>query len=596
MWIIKETKTIKLPEDSCQRFFIQTWYSLIHRNSLDSHRVRCMNALNILREIFDLFQKPKLPGVFKDIRKTAEEALAVLERDRVIARHFYDRFQNLKPLLVEIAKDDKSKSIDNNQNIKLASYYIRDFLVILKDKYKTNILSDLEEAIFKTCSEEDIFDLTNALLSTLIDEGHSLEELFSIVQYIFISNKSEKTYSFGDNFQLMKRIADHDDYQYEIIFRLENCRSYELLPSKIVHVHFEKEPAVDNTDDKVKSLLTPGLNVVFARIKTPAQDDRSAGIKAKDRLDEVLDLIRFELEHETIDVDREFVSIRLNELTSRVFKLPGEIPNPKRGITTDEFESFVKEITDIFENHSIDRESKEKIKSAIRFYRIGRDSDQFENKYVNWWTALEYLLRSEEGDIIGTIENKLRTILAINYVEKRLHSFRNAISCCGVNPSIEACERFKISSFGEIGIAEFFYLLKNNDEFAHIIRQLDINPAVRYRLQRFADHIKDAKSLETLLDLHEKHVIWHIHRIWRIRCDIVHSAEYSLNLTLLSANLEYYLKYLLNFILRSLGKNQAIGNLNELFDRITYVYGRLRADLRNGNLSYHDELLKGHII
>ena len=139
---------------------------------------------------------------------------------------------------------------------------------------------------------------------------------------------------------------------------------------------------------------------------------------------------------------------------------------------------------------------------------------------------------------------------------------------------------------------DFFNVIRDNEEFVHICSQLASDPAVGFRFGHFVGQLKDANTIAAFLYQHEKHIIWHIHRIWRIRCDIVHSAEYSLNLTLLSGNLEYYLKYLLNIMLEAFCNNKSMTSLTEFFGRAIYSHERLHSNLKQGKLTVLSEFLK----
>ncbi len=157
MRVIKETRTIKLPDDSTYRFFIQIWYSMVHRNSLDSHRIRCMNSFNILRELNDLIAKQNLLNIKDDIKRVSEETINILERDKIIHRYFSHNFQRVKPLLQDVIKKEISKGMKKERSSTLLAYYLKDFIIDLKERYKTSILSELEKAVFESKSEEDIF-------------------------------------------------------------------------------------------------------------------------------------------------------------------------------------------------------------------------------------------------------------------------------------------------------------------------------------------------------------------------------------------------------------------------------------------------------
>ena len=88
MRFVQENKINRLPQEPTARFFIQLWYDMVHRNSLDSHRVRCMDAISILRELQTLISKTALSGIGKDIKRVAEEVLYTLDPDPIILSQF----------------------------------------------------------------------------------------------------------------------------------------------------------------------------------------------------------------------------------------------------------------------------------------------------------------------------------------------------------------------------------------------------------------------------------------------------------------------------------------------------------------------------
>lgn len=590
MRIIKESDAVKLPVERSQRIFIELWYGMVHRNSLDSHRVRCMNSMNILRELFDLLSKT-LPKIEEDVKRVAQEALKIIGDDKVINDHFTKTWMRLKPLIEALNGKDGSK------NNALIRYFLRDFLKELGESYKKAVLFELRKAIFDTKNEEDVFKCTGTLLSLLIDEGHSIEELFAIVQNVFISNRSAVPRTFQENFEFFCQMVEREKSEYEIIFRLEGGKKPDLIPEQIAGIRFERTPSLADSTGRVRSFLSPGQNVLFARIKVVSQDDRSAGLVAKDNLEEILDLIRFELEQEVVSIDQEFISIRTDKNTSRVFKLPGHIPNPQKNVDKDSFQLFIRTVGDTFQNDPAARESRERLKSAFRFYRMGRDSQEFENKFLNWWTGLEYLVRvGERGSIIGEIEKRFLPLMVLNYTRKHLESYRNTLAYCKIEIPQKTLEKFGASDLRELGLADLFSLIHNSTDYDEIVKQLGSFPSVHLHLERFKEQTKTPKSISDFLSQHEERLQWHINRIYRIRCDIVHSAEYTVNLTLLCANLEYYLKSILSTILEQLSRNKSIISLNEVFDRIEHACSSVKNDLKRGNSDFHDFMLREGIV
>lgn len=580
MRILKRKYNLNLPDDDVQKFFIETWYSLIHQKSLDSHRIRCMNSLNIGRELQGLISRlGELRGVEKDIAMVSEETLDILKSDFVIKRCFQDHLDRLNPLLKKQfkrkGKQEKKKSPEDY----LLTYYLKDIREDLENNYLDRVVEELDSAIFGKRDKEETFHLTSTLLSLLVDNGHSMGALFSMVGHVFCSEGDE---SFRNRFGHLKTILSQGEFDYKITFRLTDFSKYNATLAEVGGISFSSVTPFESDNASINKFKTPGLNVVFACTIAKGLDAQSAGLRAKQQLDNILDLIRFELEGNVVKVDEKFTVRKSGDENVKIYRLPARIPNPSRNLDNDEFQDFLDDVEYVLAGSSINTESRKKITSAFRFYRMGRDTSQYENKFINWWTALEYLLRTGgEGSIITDIEEKLSSALLLEYAAKHLKSYISACVYCGVD----------IGSAG-ISPADFFQWIHAPAKLQDITNQLDEYPILTFSLEKFQQNTKDNKSISKFLDIHENHLRWHIHRLWRMRCDIVHSAEYTINLTLLSANLEYYLKTLLGMVLKYLGANPCIESLEELFARIGHMIERLKDSLKKEDTTLFEALLK----
>lgn len=137
--------------------------------------------------------------------------------------------------------------------------------------------------------------------------------------------------------------------------------------------------------------------------------------------------------------------------------------------------------------------------SAFRLYRTGADTTNFENKLVNWWTALESLAKGAGGSskIAEAVETSVTPVL------------------------------------------------------------MGVSIANRLR--------------------------WHLQRIWRARCDIVHSAGRMVNIASLCANLEAYLKAVLTTLLAAFGRIPTLASPQEFFIRADHCYAGARERLATGD-------------
>jgi hypothetical protein len=134
--------------------------------------------------------------------------------------------------------------------------------------------------------------------------------------------------------------------------------------------------------------------------------------------------------------------------------------------------------------------------------------------------------------------------------------------------------------------------LRDKLELDAILDQLADYPILKNVLTRFATSNSGPKQTGDYLKLHELHLQWHIHRLYRIRCDIVHSASSVRGLGLYSANLEFYLKVMLRSVISSLGAGGA-KSLNEHYHRVEYAYDTLMSGLAKGDESALASLLTG---
>ena len=583
MQLIKSPLFEALPADEIQRFFVETWYNQVHLNSLDSHRVRCMNCRNILRELSELIGKSGQQNVAGDIRKVSSEFLRILDTDtvaRACSKRIFDTVRKLVTPLVTLEKEPK-----NSEGLRKACFYINDALTLLKAEYKERTLTELEGQLFacKPCeqSKDIVLRLTGCLLSILLDEGYTLEGLYGLLTGFLLSQTDR---SFSDRFNIVKSIITAEKTNFEIIFRLEGCKRGRIIPNAVGEIQFDKHPHLRKTISDSMPFLKPGEEVIFASINVEAPDDRSAGVIARSKLDEVLDLIRFELERNVIHVGQEFLSSRKDKDRPRIFRLPYQIPNPRRNPDSDRFKRFVSDLSEVL--NRVDSRSAEKIASALRARRIGLDTERFENKLLSWWTGLEFLLIGYGGKGFGGgVESMLVPILILDYVPKHVRSLTTAIRYLNK----DAIRNWKSA-------VEFLQYLRAEKDFQQLLEILPGRPALKYQITWFKDQTKDAKAIQGFLTRHEENLSWHIHRLWRTRCDIVHSSKHSLNLTLLCANLEFYLKSALGIVVGYLKANPSIKSLDELYTRIRFQYDCQKEALEDGDVSVFEELLESREI
>jgi len=112
MRIDKHLNPVALSLTSRQHFFLVAWFNMVHQASLDSYRVKAMNPINILRELWQMYE-PQADD--NDRRIVAEEALEIFANHPVLEakRERYRALEDTMALLaasVAAAKKVKAES------------------------------------------------------------------------------------------------------------------------------------------------------------------------------------------------------------------------------------------------------------------------------------------------------------------------------------------------------------------------------------------------------------------------------------------------------------------------------------------------------
>lgn len=575
---------IKLNLSQNQWFFATCWYNMIHRYSLDSHRVKAMNPINSLRELKRMMSSHANNN---DFVLVGEETLEILKNDPTLdLKTFAETKNTLNDLIVEVLprkSEDKFKL--NKTQETLIHLYSNDLLNILKESYVEELLELLRIKIdSENEQQQDIKKLTGNLLSLLLDQGANLESLFAFYSEIIRKTNPTKTYDFNKRFKVLTTLITKPVEEFQVIFPIDHISNVKDFPVQIGTVKFEQAFPLPHLKlsahpKKIAQLMTSNVTRIFASVSVKTKDERSAGTEAYTLINNILDLVRFEYERSSLHVSEQFLVIN-NQTIARCFNISKIVPNPNSTIDNDGLENFVKSVRELIENRDLREEDRRRIQSAFRLYRIGSDSNIFENKLINWWTAIEYLTKGNSNTIGTAVENSLAPILCLGYLNKLLLSYRNAFIEMRIEIENKTAEN--TTTFKEINAVQVFEILKDKEKSQAILDRIK-DPYFNWMLKNFINSLSSPKAISNLLTEHENRLRRHIQRIYRARCDIVHSAERIVSAALLCANLEFYLKSTLNALLTTIRTAPSILGPNDFFERETYVYKRLLDDLNKNS-------------
>lgn len=580
-----DSRLDELPLTPEQHFFAACWHNMVHAYSLDSYRVRAMNPENGLRELQRMLVPPANAD---DLAVVAIELAGLLRADPLLQDPpFAEATAELLDLLP--ASKEVAKQLDAKKPLILA--FSRELLRGIRAEYVFASLDALERMLITDAGAaptkqrlEKIHAFTGNLLSTLLDRGASIESLFQLYRQVICGVKPGKPYTFAKKFSLLTKLITQAPRRFQVIFTVDNVSNPSTFPSQIGPVSFGAEAPLLAVVPKppVARYLAAQSKRLFAQVEVETSDYRTAGTEAYSAINNVLDLVRFEYERERLQLPDEFVITDSGPTANyRIFPIPKVVPNPVALIDNDGLHGFIKSVNELMINPGFQEDGRSRVQSAFRLYRTGADAHVFENKFISWWTAIEYLVKgSNSSSGIGkAVEETLVPVLCLGYIRKLLLSFRSALVDEKVQLEDPHGQPIQLKELSPQGLLSLF----KAPEQRQALLQSAKAPFLSYKLETFIDALNKPETTAALLKNHEQRLRWHVQRLYRARCDIVHSAERIVNAALLCANLEFYLKTTLTALLQALRTIPHMSGPKEFFDRQMHTYAMLLADLSAGN-------------
>lgn len=564
-----------------------------------------MNPESILRELLRMYEPPADES---DRRRVAEEAIEILKAHPIFERKEYEIAATAAELLSGAIKgkvesngekqDGEGKGQPFSKNSVLIKSYVSEITQTLSTRFVHDCFAWVAEIFEREAQGQltvpqkcQLYPLirrvTRDLVSATLDSGSSLESLFQHYRGLLKQETNSgalagPTYQFMERFELLKSHLTAAPKNHKLIFVLNGVTRPQHYPSRIDDLTFSPTPPEPlGTSTQEGKFLQPNQNRLFVTTEVLARDGRSAGMTAYRRISEILDLVRFEYDKVTIVQLRSNFLLQDSEQSRLLLSIPRVIPNPEDELPPQRLEEFVAYLNRLVNREEMQPETKERIFSAFRLYRVGADADIFENKLINWWTGLEYLARgskSSSGPIGASVEAALVPAISLAYIPKHLGAFRAVLKDKGAKLTLADGTEHLI---GSMSIRDFYLALRDQANRAAFEAICHDDPYLWLHLGDFIDSISTEKGLLSIIKCHEQRLRWQIQRIYRARCDVVHSARQVANAGLLCANLEFYLKTTLNAMLMAFQGVATLKSPHEFFERCRYQYEKITAQLND---------------
>ncbi|MGV1013287.1 MAG: hypothetical protein ACOYBS_12655 [Flavobacterium sp.] len=513
-----------------QVFFLERYIEQLHRQTIDSYKIRLLGPLSILKELVSViidFKKGIIFNFDPAISSVIKEAKDLIKDDNVLS---YPEFT--KEQYINLLDKADSKSLAKIKLLtRLLIEYNKNYLenLFLKIEVDLNMKGTEPECLFNSYTRLDKY--TSYLCSELVSMGYSTRFLYRSVNYLYGDN------SFIETFKEQKKFfLTNSAEKYSIYFK---CN----MPSLVIkHLKTTDEnieilediiSAFNGTIKKVNkdlnSFINPSKSIRYFKINVNALDYFMAFKEGRNKLGELFDIINIGFnEHKVNIYDKVLIVPDDNHDNWEYLKYNYELDgNYKKGEKV--YDIFSERLKNINNSELIDIDTKEKLVSAIRYFRLGTDSVEVEHEFLNYWFGLEYLYSSEHvKGTVQRIKDYFKKIHALGYTQRLFNDFKESIIRHNLQNQFS---NFKNSP----------QFVKNFDELEEFyFKQYDKNPLIAFRARLLKRKFLDGKHIEHL-KRHEQNLEHHLTRVYRTRNLIVHDAAKNMNILLLTSSLKYYL-------------------------------------------------------
>lgn len=547
----------------CQRFFIEKSIELLYMGSIDSYRIKLHNPITILEELkycLTEFENGRIKhfhtikGNQKSGKVVVDEVISLLNQEPSYIKYNSISQKYLTVLLKDLSEHNYKRLIPSiTMLLKDNSNFIEDVIKGIESLIVTNDTS------FDNLRKIDIS--LNILFSSLIKKGFSKGFLYKLVYGVFVhSLKNGRT--FENHFENFKTRITAESCNHKVIFRIDTTKKvYDaisdidvdgiLLADNINSITLSGTRV--NTELSVFNVLLDKRK--FIECEVEAFDYLSALKKARKQLSEYLDVLNLGLSGEFLNIHNRVLVIDLRSPERGAFQNNTNILDGKYKAEQSHYSTFTNKIPSILNSSTIIDETKEKIKSAVRYLRLGNQSTEIEHKFINYWIGLEYLFSNyENNNTIVRLKTHFINAHTIAYTKRNIHSFKRNFS------QLSDAHKAKATTYTTAD-DEF---LKDKQFYEEISTELiEDYPLIAYRAMKLKDWFfkstsKPANATD-YLNRHEDNLEIHFTRIYRLRNEIIHDAATNTNNHLIVSNLRYYLTFILNEAIDYLSKASTNG-------------------------------------
>ena len=535
------------------KFFFNRCNELLHRNSFDTYRVSLHTPVTIFKELESSIQKynSKLIKHFApSITSIVEEATCLINNSNLEGVINLGDF-NIKQIKKILSDNSKGDNSLRSLNLLARSFISANssFKDRLFDAIKEILIGDLER------KKEKLNCLCSWLMSELLYKGYSRS--FIKDRLYRFSKYPQRGESLEDAINKLIETFNHDAETYGIIYKIKhsNKETFKTASSSVVTLDEFPEEYIPRVNRTFKTLKPDEF---FLSVSIDSYDFKQALKTSYISISEVIDINALHQSDFSLKLDSQAFVFHMGSRRSRTLPLE-EYLDGYYDYQEDEFERFILNYSSVEESTSM----REKLRSAIRFYKLGNESVELEHKILNYWIGFEQLYSSENSneDSIKRIKVFYPAINGTFYLQRRLNYLVNSLNRAGITYQ------------GNLITKEILF----NKNVVEVLEELTFdNPLMKFRIKKYLAVLFNKKELRSSLEKHTQRLQQHLTRIYRIRNEIVHEGNTSLELELIAGHLRHYLLFSIEQITHELSENELLDSLDDVFVYFENIFAQVK--------------------
>jgi hypothetical protein len=556
---------------SGEKFFTYLWTELFDDFTIDIYRVRSMNSKTILEELLEVTCRVE-EGTWdiNNVKLVSCEAIKLIENDRVLKNtNFYS---SLVHIIGALATNNLPEAEFTKIKILLESIINK-----LRNTYYDKLVQGLTEEINQG-NYDGIEWYTNAVATEVIQRGYSTSYINKI------SKKLYGTKSFMTCLNSIIKSLGGDLEEYIVYFSITS-NIHEHIPNKVLDVSFLDKIDVE-TSEKASGFTVEQANKKFGKVSINCVDSDAAAMIARAKLSTSLDLISFGLSKNTnfINVGNKCLVIGRSEfqdMCNSEIMLTGYSKNDD-----SKLDNVDKMLSKIIVSASVTENSKNKIKSAFRYFRLSKEANNIEHKFLNLWIALEQLVKASgsHASLIGPVVDYIPKCMAIGYVSWVIRDVLENIARCRVNVSDTLTEYLDKSNK-----ERFIELMRNEELYSKLIDEVKVvSPLLEYRIIKLKDELSKSSGIQKFIEKFHTEIDYQLVRMYRTRNRIVHGAAFDLTISGLTSSLLLIVNNIINIILFEMDHYSELDEILKVLLKYKFTYVQHIANLKGDKKNLMD--------